>query len=242
MDRMLDPREEIIRKRLGKIKKIIVLSPKGGVGKTVISCALAVSLSKIVKVGLLDLDISSPCCHIVLGISTDVFPEENKGILPVEMNNLKFMSTVFFTKNKALALRGKYKTEVFLEILSVTNWKDVDTIIIDTPPGLDDTFLNILRYLENKMFLIVSTPDNLAVMSLRRSLMLINKREILGLIENMSNKENLQDFCKKIGVRYLGKIFYFQNIHEWYGERFWRSPLVSEMENIVLKFKKDILD
>ncbi len=95
----MDPRLSIIDKRLSKIKRIIaVASGKGGVGKSLIASSLALNLSKKgFKVGLLDIDLYGPSSHIILGVTDYSFPEEKKGILPHKIDEIKFMSIVYFT-------------------------------------------------------------------------------------------------------------------------------------------------
>ncbi len=103
----MDPRLSIIDERLKEVKRIIAVSGcKGGIGKSVISCALALQLSKLgYKVGLLDLDFFSPSDHMILGAKLS-FPEEEKGITAPEVCGIKFMSIVYFIENKPAPFRG----------------------------------------------------------------------------------------------------------------------------------------
>ena len=147
---MSDIREKIIEERLRNIKRIIaVSSSKGGVGKTLIASVASLLLSRACyKTGLIDLDFTSPSCHIVLACDYN-FPEENKGILPVNTSGIQFMSPVLFSKNKAMALRGSDITSMIKEMLAITIWDKLDFLIIDTTPGLSESKVRILGIVEN---------------------------------------------------------------------------------------------
>ena len=92
----MDPRLNIIDKRLENIKRIVAVSGgKGGIGKSSVASILALCLSEKYKVGLLDLDFYGPSSHVILGIK-DVYPKEEKGIVPPEVHNIKFMSIIYY--------------------------------------------------------------------------------------------------------------------------------------------------
>ena len=128
----MDPRLSIIDKRLSKIKRIIaVASGKGGVGKSLVASTISLNLSKKgYKVGLLDLDLYGPSSHIILGVKDYGFPEEEKGIIPHKIDGINFMSIVYFTEDKPAPLRGMDITNVIIELLSITQWGDLDFLII----------------------------------------------------------------------------------------------------------------
>ena len=133
----MDPRLSVIDKRLSEIKRIIaVASGKGGVGKSLVASSLALSLSnKGYRTGLLDIDLYGPSSHIILGVTDYSFPEEEKGILPHKVNNIRFMSIVYFSEDKPAPLRGIDITNIIIELLSITQWGELDYLIIDMPPG-----------------------------------------------------------------------------------------------------------
>ncbi len=234
MGGVIDPRLKIIEEK--DLNYIVVTSPKGGVGKTVISCALAISLSKYLKVGLLDLDITSPSCHVVLGIKGYEL-KEDRGVLPLEFRGIEFFSPILLGEY-AVCLRGRYKSEAVLEILSMMNWRS-KLIIVDTPPGMDDILMEIYYKVPRRKFLIVSTGDPLSLNSVKRIFGVLERKDIIGIIENMSKGD-----CKLspiFGIKCLGRIPYYKDLEEWYG-RFENSPLTKDVLSIVSNFKKDFLE
>ena len=135
----MEPRPSVIQTRLKDVKRVIaVASGKGGVGKSMVASTLALSLSNKGKtVGLLDLDLYGPSSHIILGFSPDGFPDEDQGIIPQKINDIKFMSLVYFSEDKPGAFRGDDVTNIILELLAITRWDDLDYLIIDLPPGIE---------------------------------------------------------------------------------------------------------
>ena len=117
----MDPRLNVIDERLLGIKRIIAISGgKGGVGKSSVSSMLSLILKDMGKeVGLIDLDLSGPTDHIILGVK-DVFPEEEKGIIPPRLRGIKFMSIVYFIKENPLPLRGEDFSNAIIELLAIT--------------------------------------------------------------------------------------------------------------------------
>jgi len=103
----IDPRPSVIEERLKNVKRIIAVTGwKGGIGKSVTACSLALLLAKKgYKTGLFDLDFAGASDHIILG-SKNIFPREEKGLEPPVLEGVKFMSVVFFSQNKAVPLRG----------------------------------------------------------------------------------------------------------------------------------------
>ncbi len=228
-----DPRLSVIEKRLANVRTIIpVMSPKGGVGKTLVSTLLAYSLGKQgLKTALLDLDITNPTAHIVLGINTsEVKPREEKGLIPPSIHGIYFMSVAYFIEeDKPLPLRGDEIDNVIREILAITIWGSLDALIIDTPPGTSDEVLDVLNYFRGIRPIVVTTPSPLSIKSLERLLqLLIDYRvEVLGVIENMYRGEQvsarIHEITKKYGVKYLGFIPYEKDIDKYIGN-------VKEME------------
>ncbi len=189
----MDPRIAAIRARTEYIKRIIpVASGKGGVGKSLVSTGLALALKeKGFKVGLMDMDFNGASDHIILGASVDEFPEEEKGVVPPEIHGLRFMSIVYYTQNNPTPLRGAEISNALIELLAITRWGDLDYLIIDTPPGMSDTFLDILRFLGRGEFLIVTTPSPLSYNVVDKLIALLKERnhKIVGIVENMKKGE-----------------------------------------------------
>ncbi len=207
----LDPRVSIINKRLEKVKRIIsVSSGKGGVGKSLVASVLALTLAnKGFGVGLFDADFTSPSTHRILGVKK-VEIIEDKGILPIQVQGLKYMSIVAFSGEKALPLRGIDVSNVLIELFSTTLWGDLDYLIIDMPPGISDATLDIIRIVKRCEFLVISTPSILAFETVQKLLKLLNelKVPVIGVIENMKMEQSLTIKDKVVGmsVPFLGEL------------------------------------
>ncbi len=190
----LDPRAFVIPARLKKIKKIIAVSGfKGGVGKSTAACVLSLVLAKKgFKVGLADLDLTSSSCHTILGADIGpgkIFPEEVEGLLPPEIEGIKFMSVAFFTSESALNLRGAQISNTILELFAVTNWGELDYLVLDMPPGISDAALDVLRYVPQAEILCITTPSIVArnILSKAVQMLLSQGAKFLGFIENGSS-------------------------------------------------------
>lgn len=181
-----DPRESMIEKRLKGVKKLAVVSAKGGVGKSTISAILALILRERARVGLLDLDAYNPSIPAILGIK-ELKIGEDRGIIPQYFEGLYVLSFAHFTKERATPLRGKELSDALKEILTATIW-NVDLLIIDTPPGMGEATLELLRFFRDAKFLVVTTPSLLAEKALEKEIELLGKEKIIGIIENMSER------------------------------------------------------
>jgi len=220
---LIDPRLSVIDERLGKIEKIIaVASGKGGVGKSLVSSVLALSLSRMgKKVGLLDLDFTNPSTHIILGAES-IYPLEDKGVVPPNVSGLEYISIVFFTGDKPSPLRGPDVTNAFIEILALTRWSSLDYLIIDTPPGLGDALLDLLKLIKKLNFIIVSTPSRLSLETVKKLVSLLKdvNAPILGVIENMRGElsSSIKDEIEDMAIRYLGSIPFDPGIEDALGK------------------------
>ncbi|MFH7859913.1 MAG: Mrp/NBP35 family ATP-binding protein [Candidatus Aenigmatarchaeota archaeon] len=206
-----DPRISIINKRLEKINRIIVvLSGKGGVGKSLIATMSSLILSKNGKnVGLLDLDFQNPSCHTILGFFNGK-PIENKGVIPPITHGIKFMSIVYYSKEKPIPLRGGEITDTIIEIFTIVRWNSLDYLFIDMPPGIGDEVLDIIKLVKNCEVLIITTPSKLAIETFKKviEMLKISNVKILGVIENMKKRKekSVVTLAKKYKVKYLGHI------------------------------------
>jgi ATP-binding protein involved in chromosome partitioning len=189
-----DDAELKIIKNLGRIKhKIVVLSGKGGVGKSTVSANLSIGLSELgYTVGLLDSDIHGPSIPKLLGVE-DKSPEATeKGINPVSVYpNLKVMSMAFLMQDNDTPViwRGPLKMSAIKQFLGEVNWGDLDYLIIDLPPGTGDEPLSIAQLIPDSTgAIIVTTPQDVALLSVRKSINFVKKMNmhIVGIIENMS--------------------------------------------------------
>lgn len=193
MDKKTDT-ELKITKNLGRIKhKLVVLSGKGGVGKSTVSANLAIGLSeKGYNVGLLDSDIHGPSIPKILGIE-DKLPEATEaGINPVSVHsNLKVMSMALLMRDRDAPViwRGPLKMGAIKQFLGEVNWGDLDYLIIDLPPGTGDEPLSIAQLIPDSAgAIIVTTPQDVALLSVRKSINFVKKMNmpVVGIIENMS--------------------------------------------------------
>jgi len=186
--------ESKITNSLDKIKhKIVVLSGKGGVGKSTVSANLALSLAeKGYEVGLLDSDIHGPSIPKMLGLE-DKKPEPSEaGITPViALPKLKVMSMGFLIHDKDAPViwRGPMKMGAIKQLLGDVNWGYLDYLIIDLPPGTGDEPLSIAQLIpDNDGAVIVTTPQDIALLSVRKSINFVKKMNmpVIGIVENMS--------------------------------------------------------
>ncbi|MCK5112110.1 MAG: P-loop NTPase [Thermoplasmatales archaeon] len=219
----MEARVSVIKKRLKSIKRIIsVASGKGGVGKSLVASTLALNLAeKGHKVGLLDLDLYGPSSHIILGVK-DVFPEEEKGIIPPKIHGIKFMSIVYFTEDKPSAFRGIDITNIIIELLAITQWGPLDYLIIDMPPGIGDETLDVIRFIKKGEFLVVTTPSKVAMGAVSKLLKILKELKIpvIGVLENMKMTESsiIEDTVAEIGIPFIGSIFFDKNLEDAIGD------------------------
>ena len=237
----MDARIHVIDRRLEKIKKIIsVVSGKGGVGKSLVASTLALNLSKKnYRVGLLDLDLYGPSSHIILGVKDFSFPEEEKGILPHKIKNISFMSIVYFSQDKPAPFRGVDITNIILELLAITQWGELDFLIIDMPPGIGDETLDVIHLVKKSEYLVVTTSSKVSMGAVGKLLTLLKelKLPVIGVVENM--KMNDSCYVKNIIVNenlyYLGSIPFDINIEDAIGEpnRLYKTMFMKNLEKIV---------
>ena len=219
---MVDPRTSIIDERMRGIGRIIAVSSgKGGVGKSLVAATLALTLAKKgYKVGLFDLDFTSPSTHIILGIES-VKPKEEKGIVPPIVHGIEYMSIIYYSGEHVSPLRGADVSNALIELLSITRWKRLDFLVIDMPPGIGDATLDLIRLIGNIEFLVVTTPSQLAFETVRKLASLLKelKIHVIGVIENMKmdNSETTQLKARKLGVKFLGEIPYDLKVEEAIG-------------------------
>jgi Mrp family chromosome partitioning ATPase/predicted Fe-Mo cluster-binding NifX family protein len=182
-----------LHSRLRRIRhKVVVLSGKGGVGKSTVAVNLATALVMSGKrVGLLDVDIHGPSIPTMLGLEGEKVLDGEDGFLPIEMGNMKIMSLGFVLQDQdeAVIWRGPIKMGVIKQFLKDVAWGDLDYLIIDSPPGTGDEPLTVCQLIGDlDGAVIVTTPQKVAAVDVRKSITFCRQLQlpVLGVVENMS--------------------------------------------------------
>jgi len=171
---------------------VVVASGKGGVGKSTTAVNLALALAKKgYSTGLFDADIYGPSQPLMLGIAPGTRPEvvDQKFMLPIEVYDIKCNSVgLLVDENQAMAWRGPMMVGAFNQILNDTRWGDLDFLVVDMPPGTGDIQLSLAQSVPVSGAVIVTTPQDVALLDAKRGIELFRKVEIpiLGVVENMS--------------------------------------------------------
>jgi len=222
---------------LRRVKNIIgVFSAKGGVGKSEVSLNLALSLAdKGYAVGLLDADIYGPSQPVLLKASSEeIDVKDNKLLIPLNKKGIKFVSMGLIARGqKPVIWRGPMVSGAVMQLMSQTDWQELDYLIIDTPPGTGDVQLTLLQRLPLNGALVVTTPQEVSISDTRKGIEMIKRLElpILGLIENMSFFQP-SDSKKKYFIFGKGG---GQNLAKEYGlELLSEIPLLEKKEFVIL--------
>ncbi len=219
----IDPREAIISERLAGIGRIVgVGGGKGGIGKSISAACLGIALAdRGQRVGIFDLDFTSPSIQVVFGVEPG-FPEEEFGIDPFPVKGISLMSTSFFVGDNPAPLRGVDSTNALIELLAITRWGDMDYLILDLPPGLGDTGLDVIRLMPRIEMLVVASASRMVTESVRRAVRLLNEQHIplVGMVENMSLGESraVEKMAEKEGVLFLGSVPYDSRLESSLGD------------------------
>jgi len=225
---------------LPEVKNIIAVSSgKGGVGKSTVTANLAVALAKKgYKVGLLDADIFGPSQPKMFNVEDDrpvLEPVDGRElIVPVEKYGVKMLSIGFFVnKNEAIVWRGAMAGNALKQLISDTNWGELDYFLIDFPPGTSDIHLTLVQTLAITGAVVVSTPQEVALADARKGIDMFRNEKvdvpILGLVENMAwftpaelpenkyyifGKDGAKKLAEEMGAALLGQIPIVQSICE----------------------------
>ena len=178
-------------KPIDNVKNIIaVASGKGGVGKSTTAVNLALALAaEGAKVGLLDADIYGPSQPRMLGISGQPESKDGRTLEPMVSHDIQTMSIGFLIEEETpMIWRGPMVTQALEQLLNDTNWSDLDYLVIDLPPGTGDTQLTLAQKVPVSGAIIVTTPQDIALLDARKGLKMFQKVEVpvLGIVENMS--------------------------------------------------------
>lgn len=230
-----DPGIKLVQDRLKGVKnKLLVLSGKGGVGKSTVTSLLSRGLSKFkpdLNFGVLDIDICGPSQPRVLGVMGEQVHQSGSGWSPVYVDdNLSVMSIGFLlgSPDDAIIWRGPKKNGMIRQFLSEVDWTDLNFLILDTPPGTSDEHLSATTYLNstggNLGAVLVTTPQEVALLDVRKEISYCKKMKIpiVGVIENMSvfvcpkcstsseifpqKTGGAEEMCREMDVIYLGKL------------------------------------
>ena len=205
--------------------KIMVMSGKGGVGKSTVAVNLALTLSmEGYKVGILDADIHGPNIPKMLGIEDKKPDVIDSKIIPVSVLNLKVMSMAFLLPDtdSPVIWRGPLKMKAISQFTNDVAWEDLDYMIIDLPPGTGDEPLSIAQLLKSDGAIIVTTPQDVALLDSRKAVNFAKQLNVpvVGIIENMSGlicphcgkeidlfkKGGGEKASKELKVPFLGRI------------------------------------
>lgn len=225
-----------LAEQLAKIKhKILVLSGKGGVGKSTVAANMAISLALAgKKVGLLDVDIHGPSIPKLLKLEDEPLMSDGTKIIPSSVgDNLKVMSVGFMLQDKddAIIWRGPMKYGLIKQFIMDVEWGELDYLVVDSPPGTGDEPLSVIQLIENPDgAVIVTTPQDVAIADVRKSISFCRKVnvKVLGVVENMSGfvcpccgeKTDIfksgggERMAADMGVPFLGRIPIDPNIVE----------------------------
>lgn len=206
---MADPRLvqiDVCLRHVGRI--IAVTGGKGGIGKSLVASTLALDLARAGRrVGLLDLDLTGPCDHLVLGVD-GLFPREEAGIVPPVAHGIHFMSVTHFSGAEPAPLRGADVSNALIELLAITRWGVLDVLVIDMPPGLGDAALDAVRLLGRAEFLVVATAARVVRETVKRTLRLLDQvgAGVLGVVENMARDggDEVGELAAEFGIPLLG--------------------------------------
>ncbi len=220
-------------KLLTNVKNIIaVASGKGGVGKSTTAVNLALALAaEGAQVGILDADIYGPSQPMMMGISGRPDSLDGKTMEPLENYGLQVSSIGFMIDpDQPMVWRGPMVTQALQQLLEQTNWRDLDYLIVDMPPGTGDIQLTLSQKVPVTGAVIVTTPQDIALLDARKGLKMFEKVDIpiLGIVENMSthicsncgHAEAIfgsgggEKMCEEYGVEFLGALPLTMSIRE----------------------------
>ena len=234
---MTEKKEEIDRATKEKLKPkqfvknpingtkftLLISSAKGGVGKSTVAVNLAFALQNLgLKIGILDADVYGPSLPKLIGLNEKPKSEDGKALIPLEKYKAQCMSMGFLVEEQTpMIWRGPMVISALKTMTQKVLWKDLDIIVIDMPPGTGDTQLTFAQEVKVDGAIIVSTPQDLALLDVKRGIQMFDKTgvKILGLIDNMSffkgddGKEykifgegGVEKTAKEFNKNFLGKI------------------------------------
>jgi len=213
-----DFRRGMIDRRLAHTKRVLlVMSGKGGVGKSVVSAALAgIAAASGLKAGLMDADIYGPSSALLLG-AKGLPVEGESGLVPPTLGGVKVMSVDLFASGRPIPLAGAGANEILLELLALTDWGELDCLVVDMPPATGDIMLTLTSLRKDDVAAVVVTmPDRLSVSVAHRVLELLKGGGVttVGVLGNMVRGSAKHrdtgpgNLAKEFGVPLLGLLPY----------------------------------
>ena len=268
---MTEKKEEIDRATKEKLKPkqfvknpingtkftLLISSAKGGVGKSTVAVNLAFALQNLgLKIGILDADVYGPSLPKLIGLNEKPKSEDGKALIPLEKYKAQCMSMGFLVEEQTpMIWRGPMVISALKTMTQKVLWKDLDIIVIDMPPGTGDTQLTFAQEVKVDGAIIVSTPQDLALLDVKRGIQMFDKTGVktLGLIDNMSffkgddGKEykifgegGVEKTAKEFSKNFLGKIPLNQDLRNSADKG---EPLThSDPEHEVSKIFKEIAE
>ncbi len=228
METIVQIQEKVKENLKGVRHKILVMSGKGGVGKSSFAVNLAKGLElRGYNVGLLDTDVHGPDVLLLLGVEGEpLFTDDQGKIMPISVSpNFSVLSLASnLSPEEPVIWRGPLKISAIRQFLADTNWGERDFLIIDSPPGTGDEPLTVMQFLQSALdgAVIITTPQEVALLDTRRSVSFARKMSIpiLGIVENMSGlicphcgneipifgSGGGERLAKEMGVEFLGRI------------------------------------
>lgn len=225
--------EESVKQALSKIKqKFLVMSGKGGVGKTSVSVNLAMALAeKGYRVGIMDVDVHGPDVPRMLGLSGVMAGSTGEKLEPLrysEKLSAISIEAVMPDKDAAVIWRGPLKHSAITQFIADVDWGDLDVLLVDSPPGTGDEPMSVGQTISDAQAIIVTTPQEVALSDVRKSINFCKKleMEVFGVVENMSGyvcphcgKEidlfgtgGGEKTAGEFGLRFLGRIPFDPNL------------------------------
>ncbi len=244
-------------KLLPNVRNIIaVASGKGGVGKSTTAANLALALAaEGATVGLLDADIYGPSQPMMMGVSGKPESHDGKTMEPLQAHGLQIASIGFMIDpDQPMVWRGPMVTQALQQLLELTNWRDLDYLVVDMPPGTGDIQLTLSQKVPVTGAVIVTTPQDIALLDARKGLKMFEKVgiPILGIVENMSmhvcsqcghaeaifGEGGGEKMCADFGVDFLGYLPLAMTIREQSDSG--KPPVVAEPDGTVAQLYKQI--
>jgi len=231
MKEKLAPKKFIKKPIKGVKYTLLISSAKGGVGKSTFSVNIAFALQNIgLRIGILDADVYGPSLPKLIGLNEKPQSKDGKYLIPIEKYNAQCMSMGFLVgETTPMIWRGPMVISAIKTMTENVLWKDLDCLIVDMPPGTGDTQLTFAQQIKVDGVVIVSTPQDLALLDVKRGIEMFNKTgvKIIGLVDNMSffkgedgkiynifGEGGVEKTAKEYEKKFLGKIPIHQDLRD----------------------------